>query len=510
MINVNIRKQKNSTCLVNTTKEAVILKSTKFPDNFLWGGALAANQCEGAWNADGKGDSILDHVTGLRGSYSSIHEMNRGRTYTAEIDTEKYFYPCHEAIDFYHRYKEDIALFSEMGFKALRTSINWTRIFPKGDESEPNEKGLQFYDDLFDEMLKYNMEPVITISHFEMPMHLISRYGGWRDRKMIGFYINYCKVIFERYKDKVDFWLTYNELNHLHDNPLFAGNVLVHEGENPLEITYQAAHHLFVASAEAVKLCHAIMPAAKIGCMLSLSTVYANTCSPDDEFATFQLKREHYFFSDVFIRGEYPGYFKRIMRENSIKIDVKDGDLEKIKNYTVDYLAFSYYRSTTHKAGSDTFKKSGGVLGIKNPYLETTEWGWQIDPVGLRHVLNEMWDRYQVPLFIVENGLGYEDKINSDGLIHDDYRIDYVKKHLVQIYEAICDGVDVIGYLYWGPVDMIANSTGQMKKRYGFVYVDKDDEGNGTLERRKKDSFEWYKEVIKTQGNNILKILGGK
>lgn len=290
----------------------------------------------------------------------------------------------------------------------------------------------------------------------------------------------------------------------MHDNPLFAGNVVVHDGEDTHQVTYQASHHLFVASALIVKLCKEIIPDAKIGCMLSLSTMYSHTCKPEDEFANYQIKQDHYYFSDVFIRGEYPGYAKRKMKEHSVNLVMEDGDLDLISKYTVDFLSFSYYRSTTTTADSDIFQKSGGVLGIKNPYLETTPWGWQVDPIGLRYVLNETYDRYGVPLFIVENGLGFEDQLEAAGSIQDDYRIDYVEKHLIQIYEAIKDGVDVMGYLYWGPIDIISNSTGQMKKRYGFIYVDKDDQGNGTLNRSKKKSFNWYKNVIKSEGECIL------
>ncbi|MFV0395767.1 MAG: glycoside hydrolase family 1 protein [Coprobacillaceae bacterium] len=474
-----------------------------FPKDFLWGGALAANQCEGAWDIDGKGPSLIDHTTGLHGTYKSVHEMNHGRKLTMNIDKDKYYYPCHEAIDFYHHYKDDIALFAEMGFKALRTSINWSRIFPKGNEAKPNEKGLQFYDKVFDELLSYGIEPVITISHFEMPMYLITEYGGWRDKRLIDFYLNYCEVIFKRYKGKVKYWLSYNELNHLHDNPLHAGNVVVHEGENSLQITYQASHYLFVAAAKATKLLHEIDPASTMGCMLSLSTIYSHSCDPRDEFATFQLKRDHYYFSDVFLRREYPTYALKEMETKGINIVMDDGDLEIIKAYPAKYLAFSYYRSTTHKYNDSTFKDSGGVLGLKNPYLETTPWGWQVDPIGLRHVLNEMWDRYQKPLFIVENGLGVVDQINGDEMIEDDYRIDYINKHLLEIRNAINDGVHVMGYLYWAPIDMISNSTGEMKKRYGFIYVDKHDDGTGSLKRSKKKSFYWYKETIAKNGENL-------
>lgn len=475
-----------------------------FPQDFLWGGGLAANQCEGAWDVDGKGDSVIDHLTGLMGEYKSVHEMNRGRKFTEVIDEEKYFYPCHEAIDFYHHFEEDLELFAEMGFKALRTSINWTRIFPKGNESEPNEKGLEFYDRLFDKMIELGIEPVITISHFEMPMYLFEKYGGWRSRELIDYYIRYCEVLFERYKGKVKYWLTYNELNHLHDNPEFAGNVVVHEGEDTHQITYQASHYLFVASAKAKKLLLEIDSDAQLGCMLSLSTVYANTCKPEDEFANYQVKQDHYYFSDVFLKGFYPGYAKRKMKEHGVQLEMEDGDLELIQTYTVDYLAFSYYRSTTITADSDVFQKSGGVLGIKNPHLETTPWGWQIDPVGLRYVLNETYDRYNVPLFIVENGLGFEDEVNGNGVVMDDYRVDYIRKHIEQIHEAIKDGVEVMGYLYWGPIDIISNSTGQMKKRYGFIFVDRDDDGNGTMKRSKKESFYWYKSVIGSNGESAL------
>ncbi|TDT51924.1 glycoside hydrolase family 1 protein [Fonticella tunisiensis] len=460
----------------------------RFPEGFLWGGAIAANQAEGAWNEDGKGPDISNVVT-------------HGFTKPADEDIiEGKYYPSHEAIDFYHRYKEDIALFGEMGFNCFRTSIAWSRIFPNGDDAEPNEKGLQFYDDLFDEMLKYGMKPVVTISHYETPLHLFKKYGGWRNRKLIEFFTRYCETIFKRYKDKVKYWMTFNEINNMHTIPYAAGAIKFEEGENILQPIYQASHHMFVASSLAVKLCHQIIPDAKIGCMLSLSAVYPNTCHPDDVFGAYELRRRSLFYSDVHLRGYYPSYIKRIWEERDVHVHMEQGDEEIIRLYPADYLGFSYYRSTTYKAGMPILGHTGGIVGLENPYLKSTAWGWQIDPKGLRYVCNELYDRYQKPLFIVENGLGADDKVEEDGSIIDDYRIDYLNSHLREVREAIKDGVDIIGYTWWGPIDIVSAGTAEMKKRYGFIYVDKDNEGNGTLKRAKKKSFYWYKKIIETNG----------
>ncbi|NRY63245.1 glycoside hydrolase family 1 protein [Clostridium beijerinckii] len=465
-----------------------------FPKDFLWGGAIAANQAEGAYLEDGKGINITDLA---RHGFQNIADDN--------INPDE-FYPSHEAIDFYHRYKEDLMLMEEMGFKAFRLSISWARIFPTGEEEKPNEKGLEFYDNLFDEIIKRGMEPVVTISHYETPYALVEKYNGWEDRCLIDIFLKYCKVIFDRYKDKVKYWMTFNEINNIHIIPYAAGAIKIdsYSLKEKMQITYQASHHMFVASALANKLCHEIIPDSKIGCMLSLSAVYPNTCNPDDVFEAMELRRRSLFYSDVMLRGYYPGYINRIFEKFDVTLKKETGDDEIIASYPSDYLAFSYYRSTTHVAGSPFMGNTGGVTGASNPYLDTTPWGWQIDPKGLRFVCNELYDRYQKPLFIVENGMGNVDVISEDGKIHDDYRIDYLRRHLVEVSEALKDGIPIIGYTYWGPIDIVSAGTGEMKKRYGFIYVDKDNEGNGTLKRSKKDSFYWYKKVIETNGDSLF------
>lgn len=467
------------------------MHSKRFPDNFLWGGAIAANQAEGAWNEDGKGPSIADvSAEGVQGPVDRDVMENK-------------YYPAHEAIDFYHHYKEDIALFAEMGFKCFRTSIAWSRIFPNGNEAEPNKKGLQFYDDLFDHLLENGIEPVITISHYETPLHLVNEYGGWMNRKLISFFQKYCEVIFNRYKDKVKYWMTFNEINNVHVIPFAAGTIKPVDGKYDLQTIYQSSHHMFVASALAVKACREIIPGAKIGCMLSLSGVYPNTCHPEDVLETYQLRRRSLFFGDVMLRGKYPNYIRRVWKENNVEVIMEPEDENLLALYPAEYLGFSYYRTTTHKAGMPIVGNTGGLSGIDNPYLETTPWGWQIDPKGLRLTCNELYDRYQKPLFIVENGLGNLDTLNEDGIVQDDYRIDYLNKHVREIREAIRDGVEIMGYTWWGPIDIVSAGKGEMRKRYGFIYVDKDDEGNGTLKRSKKKSFEWYKQVIASNGEIV-------
>lgn len=464
-----------------------------FPKNFLWGGAIAANQAEGAYNEDGKGLSVADILAVGADRFKNVE---------LEINENKY-YPSHKAIDFYHTYKEDIRELSELGMKCFRTSIAWSRIFPNGDDKEPNEKGLEFYDNLFDELLKNGMEPVITISHFETPLNLITKYGGWKNRKLIDFYVNYCSVIFNRYKNKVKYWMTFNEINHAHTLPLIAAAIVVKEDENKLQDIYQASHNMLVASAKAVIMGHEINKDFKIGCMLSLSPIYPASCKPEDVFESYELRRRSLFYSDIQMFGEYPSYFKRIAKENNITIEMEDGDIEILKKGVCDYLGFSYYRSSLHEAGMKILGNTGGLLGKKNPYLSETKWGWPIDPLGLRYVCNELTDRYHKPLFIVENGLGAIDEVTEDGKIHDEERMEYLKKHVIMMNEAIEDGADIIGYTWWGPIDIVSAGTGEMKKRYGFVYVDKDNNGNGTLKRIKKDSYNYYKQIIATNGENL-------
>lgn len=457
-----------------------------FPNDFLWGGAIAANQAEGAWNEDGKGPSIADVVRG--GIASGKHD--------AVIDPNLY-YASHQAVDFYHHYKEDVALFAEMGFKCFRTSIAWSRIFPRGDETTPNEAGLQFYDNLFDELLKYGIEPVITLSHYETPLALYQEYGGWKNRQLIDFFTRYCETVFRRYQGKVKYWMTFNELNNMNRMPFATGAVDV--DASPQEI-WQANHHQFVANALANKLCHEIMPNALIGCMLSLSTVYPASCNPEDIFSTMQLRRRSLLFSDVMMLGEYPAYAKRLLNDLGVKLEMAEGDMQLLKAYPSDYLGFSYYRSVLHQAGGQFRVDTGGTAGLDNPFLEKTEWGWPIDPLGFRIVCNELADRYRKPLFIVENGYGGVDEVDASGEINDQARIDYGRRHIQAMAEAIADGCEIMGYTWWGPIDIVSAGTGEMKKRYGFIYVDKDNEGNGTLKRSKKRSFNWYQQVIASNG----------
>ena len=473
----------------------------KFPENFLWGGALAANQCEGGYKEGGRGLTTVDLCPAGE---------NRRKVMEGKIDVlrplENEYYPSHEAIDFYHRYKEDIALFAEMGFKCLRISIAWSRIFPNGDEKTPNEEGLKFYDSMFDEMLKYGMQPVVTICHFDTPIGIIEKYGGWKNRKFIDFYLNYCEAIFNRYKDKVKYWMTFNEINMILHLPFMGAGVRFKEGDNEIQVKYQSAHHELIASALATKMAHEIIPGSMVGCMLAAGEFYPYSCNPQDVLLAKEKDRENLFFIDVQSRGEYPGYAKRFLREKGIEIKFEEKDEEILKNNTVDFIGFSYYSSRCASSDPEVLKgqTAGNVFKtVRNPNLKVSEWGWQIDPLGLRITCNSLYDRYQKPLFIVENGLGAVDKVEEDGSINDDYRIEYLREHIKAMKEAIKDGVDLIGYTPWGCIDIVSASTGEMKKRYGFIYVDKDNEGNGTLNRSKKKSFYWYKNVISSNGEEL-------
>ncbi|SDK62149.1 6-phospho-beta-glucosidase [Paenibacillus sp. OK060] len=473
-------------------------KLTAFPENFLWGGATAANQLEGAYLEGGKGLTTVDLIpTGANRFPIALGNLNSYEPKDGE------FYPSHEAIDFYHRYKEDIALFAEMGFKCFRLSVAWARIFPNGDDAEPNEAGLQFYDDVFDELLKYNIEPVVTICHFDVPVHLVETYGGWKNRNMIGFFETYAKTLFDRYKDKVKYWMTFNEINMLLHLPYIGAGIVLQEGENKEQVLYQAAHHELVASALAVKACHEIISGAQIGCMLAAGMVYPYTSNPDDVWKAMEQDRESFFFIDVQSKGAYPGYTKRFFREHEIVIDMQPEDADILMQNTVDYIGFSYYASRCTSTDPEILKDSteGNVFGsVKNPYLQASEWGWTIDPKGLRITCNQLYDRYGKPLFIVENGLGATDVLLDNDIVEDDYRIDYLNRHFAEMAEAIQDGVELLGYTSWGPIDLVSAGTGEMKKRYGYIYVDRNNDGSGSLRRVKKKSFHWYKEVIANNG----------
>ena len=470
--------------------------------DFLWGGAVAANQLEGGWNKGGKGVSVIDVMTA--GANGVPREITDG-----VIPGKNY--PNHEAIDFYGHYKEDIKLFAEMGFKCFRTSIAWTRIFPNGDDEQPNEEGLQFYDDMFDELLKYGIEPVITLSHFEMPYHLAKEYGGWVNRKVIGFFVKFAEVVMKRYKDKVKYWMTFNEINNQSnvDADIFGwtcSGVRFSEYENKKEVMYQAAHHELVASAMVVKMGHEINPDMKIGCMCSFVPFYPYSCNPADIMTATECMHERFHFMDTHVRGHYPAYSLKEWEREGYQIKMEPEDEAILAEGKVDYIGFSYYMTNAVKADvkNDTTQATDGSSSnsVPNPYVKASEWGWQIDPVGLRYALVTMYERYEIPLFIVENGFGDIDVLKEDGTCDDDARIAYLKAHIEEMKKAVeIDGVDLLGYTPWGCIDLVSFTTGEMKKRYGFIYVDKNNDGSGTLKRSKKKSFDWYKNVIASNGD---------
>lgn len=468
-------------------------------EDFLWGGAVAAHQVEGAYNVGGKGLSTADVMT--------AGDVNTPRKITDGV-IEGEFYPNHDAIKFYDNYREDIKLFKEMGFKCLRTSIAWSRIFPKGDELEPKEEGLQFYDDLFDCMLENGMQPVITLSHFEIPYHLVKEYGGWRNRKMIEFFVRFSKAVIKRYQHKVTYWMTFNEINNqmLADSDIFAftnSGIVFEDGEDRMQIIYQAIHYQFVASALVVDYAHQLNDRLQIGCCVAATPNYPYSANPDDMLLAQSEDRKLLFFTDVQVRGHYPQYLLTEWKNKGYQFDITDQDITDIAKGNVDYIGFTYYMSNTVTMDSSVPKlgdENQGMYAVENPYLESTAWGWAIDPKGLRYMMNIYQDRYELPMFIVENGIGCAEVL-EDGTVHDQNRIDYLSAHIQEMIKAIDeDGCDMIGYTVWGCIDPISFTTGEMKKRYGFVYVDRNNDESGSYQRYKKDSFDWYKKVIETNG----------
>ena len=487
-----------------------------FPEKFLWGGATAANQFEGGWDADGKGVSGADCCT--RGSRTKMRNVtykmpngsvNEQMMFMLNAPEQAQFgcfeghdYPSHRASDFYHHYKEDIALMGEMGFKCFRMSINWSRIFPLGYEETPNEAGLAFYDSVFDELHKNGIEPLVTISHYETPVGLANRWGSWADERTIECYLRYVKTIGERYKGKVRYWLTFNEINVLGMAPWMEGAVAT---KDPQTIA-NASKHQLLASARAVRLLHGIDPENKVGNMIAYNCVYPATCNPADVLEAWKKSNDCYFYCDVQARGSYPSYQLKKYEREGVTLTLTEQEKADLKAGTVDFISFSYYMSACAAAKPEKGSEQGGnmMLGVKNPDLETSDWGWQIDPTGLRMSLNWLYDRYQKPLFVVENGLGAADTLEADGTIHDSYRIDYLRSHIKAMKTAVEeDGVDLMGYTMWGCVDLVSASTGEMAKRYGFVYVDYQDDGTGDGKRLKKDSFNWYKKVIASNGEDL-------
>jgi 6-phospho-beta-glucosidase len=462
-----------------------------FPEGFLWGGAVAANQCEGAYAEGGKGLSIQDVMPrGIMGPPVEAPTSDNLKL---------------EAIDFYHRYADDIALLAEMGFRVFRMSIAWSRIFPRGDEDEPNEMGLAFYDRVFEECRKHGIEPLVTLSHYETPLHLARTYDGFRSREMVGHFVKYAETVFRRYADKVTYWVTFNEINSILHEPLLSGGIWTPKEQLTLGDKLQAIHHELVASASAVKIGREINPNFRIGCMVMALPTYALTSNPDDVIESMRENQRNFLFTDVQARGEYPSYVNRWLAENDAEIHMKDGDLE-VLTHTVDFISFSYYWSSCVAAG-----RSGENVfldeTVPNPYLSATDWGWQIDPKGLRFSLNQFYERYRLPLFVAENGLGARDELvegpNGQPTVEDDYRIEFLQKHLEQVHEAIADGVDVFGYTTWGCIDIVSATTAQMSKRYGFIYVDRNDDGTGSLVRYRKKSFGWYRDVIASNGASL-------
>ncbi len=485
------------------------MKNLAFPDNFLWGGAIAANQIEGAWNIDGKGISVADIATYKPNldvkDYVAHMAVTSEGVMAAISDPSDKNYPKRRGIDFYHRYKEDLALFAEMGFKTLRLSIAWTRLFPTGEELTPNPEGVEFYKNVFKEMKRLAIEPIVTLSHYEMPVALSIKYNGWVKRSVIDDFVRFSTVCFDQFGAYVKYWLTFNEIDSIYRHPFTTAGIIpdkCKDGQLEQDI-YQALHHQFVASALVTKIAREKIADCKIGCMLTKLTTYPLTCKPEDVELALQKTLDNYFYADVQIKGEYPKLTLANLKQKGIDIKFEEGDKQLLKQNTVDFLSFSYYMSKAESTNPDADRIPGNtIIGVKNPYLKSTEWGWQIDPKGLKISLIELYDRYNIPMMIVENGIGAVDKLEG-GTVHDHYRIEYFKEHFKQMKEAIDEGVELIAYTSWAPIDLVSASTSQMSKRYGFIYVDQDDEGNGTLARYKKESFYWYKKVIETNGKAI-------
>ena len=474
----------------------------KFPQGFMWGGATAANQVEGAYDKDGKGLSIVDAIPGGKARLNIVSSPEFDFT----LDTANYTYPNHKGIDHYHRFQEDIALFAEMGFKCYRFSIAWTRIYPNGIEQEPNEAGLKHYDQVIDACIAHGIEPVITISHYEMPLHLATAFGGWKNRELIGHFERFARTVLTRYGHKVKYWMTFNEINSAAHFPIMSQGLTVKTGALEAQAKFQAWHNQFVASSLAVKIAHETNAQIQIGCMILFATNYAYDCNPVNQLETLKETQAFNFYcADVQAGGKYPYYAKSLWQSQGVELDIQPGDLELIKQHTVDYIGFSYYMSSTiNKTNPDAVTAQGNLLGgARNPFLEASDWGWEIDPVGLRIALNQLYDRYEKPLFIVENGLGAVDKPDENHYIADDYRINYLRQHIEAMAEAIEDGVELMGYTPWGCIDLVSMSTGEMSKRYGLIYVDLDDKISGTGNRYRKKSFHWYQKVIGTNGEDI-------
>lgn len=476
----------------------------KFPKDFFWGGAVAANQLEGAYLEDGKGLSVAD-INQFRDDIDIKKKSNKEIS-AADIEfaihDAKGRYPKRDGIDFYHTYEEDLKLLGEMGLNSFRTSISWARIFPNGDETEPNEAGLKFYDRLFDAMLANGMEPLITLSHYEMPIHLATEYNGWANRKMIDFFTRYAEVVFKRYHGKVKHWILVNQMNLITHESFNHLGIPSDKVENLKQAKYQGVHNELAACARAVKIAKEIDPSMQIGMMAYYGNLIPASSKSEDVLAALKNNQMEFFYSDVLARGKYPAYAYRFFEENGIEIEFGETDEEDFKN-TVDFVSFSYYYTRVIEA------KNAGKEdpSSPNPNIKANDWGWGIDPIGLRIALNEYYDRYGLPIMVTENGMGFYESLDENGTIIDDYRIDFLRQHIEQMKEAIYDGVELTGYYPWGPIDLISCSSSEMSKRYGFIYVDLDDYGKGSGRRYKKHSFDWYKQVTASNGEDLADIV---
>lgn len=498
--------------------------SKEFPENFLWGGATAANQIEGAWNVDGRGPAVSDYARlitketrDLEGTFEQRvpHNANsREMLDEMKAGSTEWHFTKRQGINFYNTYKEDIALFAEMGFRVFRMSISWSRILPNGDDEVPNEKGLEFYDKVFDECIKYDIEPMVTLNHFDIPLNLAEKYNGFADRRVIDYFVRYSEIVFNRYKNKVKYWLTFNEINNVLSNPYTSTGVILpgakkFNSTNPYlghwQLKFQAVHNQMIASALAVEKCHEIIPDAKIGNMLCRLENYAESTKPEDNLQVLFEDHFNFFFTDVQVNGEYPYYMKRVFENLGVEIEMEPDDKEILKKGKVDFITISYYMTYIMRYKGKTIPEPTGrlVSDIKNPNLKMTDWGWPIDPIGFRIALNRIYDRYHLPIFVSENGYGAYDDLDENGYAYDNHRIEYMKEHIEQMKEAIKDGVDVFGYAWWGPIDLVSSGTSEMSKRYGMISVDYDDYGNGTGKRGKKESFNYYKKVIESNGDDL-------
>jgi 6-phospho-beta-glucosidase len=474
---------------------------SNFPENFLWGGAIAANQTEGAYNRDGKELSTADIQPFIPGANPTDLHFNDMDSLTYEkYRNGKYYYSKRQGVHFYNRYKEYIDALADMHVKTLRLSIAWSRVFPNGDDTEPNEQGLQFYDRLFSYMKEKNIEPIVTIFHYEMPLNLIDKYGGWINPKLVDLFVKYGMTVLKRYQNVVKYWIIINQINLVHKEAFASLGILADKVDHYEQAKFQAVHYQFVASAMITEFAHKLNPNLQMGMMLADTLTAPYSCDPADVKLNFQRNRMQYFYSDVLLLGEYPEYALTYFADNNIHVEITEAEKEIIRNNPADFLAVSYYWSNTVKASENTMDPN---TTVKNPHLKANRWGWSINASGLYLCMSKYWDRYHVPMMVAENGLGFKDVLTSDNKVHDDYRIEYHQQHIEALGESIREGADVFAYCSWGPFDIISAGTAEMSKRYGFIYVDYDDEGNGSGKFYYKDSFYWYRQVIDSNASNL-------